>query len=236
MAVQELGRVFKAEISPVIAEDGIRDICRTVFHGGIGFIVTLNQVKILIHGLDFRIVRPFQDTGLNPERFIAVYGAHVLFPDVSELGNPVNLAVILADLIPFRIGVEILDVGIFIQVIIQGNQGACLIQLNLSVAAVYEVRVFTAGNHGPHSFLCGLACQPGFFDFSACDFGNFSLYFVVIVDFRTRNCKKCGKFLYGSVVCRCGRAFCPGSGACGRSAGIRAVPAACQKGNGHGGS
>ena len=59
MPIQELGSVFQTEISPVIAEDGIRDVCRSVFHGRICFVIAFNEVKILIHCFHFRITGPF---------------------------------------------------------------------------------------------------------------------------------------------------------------------------------
>ena len=143
-----------------------------------------------------------------------MYGAHVFFPDISELGNPVDFSVFLTYLIPFRIGIELLDVRVFIQIIIQGYKSSGFIQLNLSVAAVYEIRVFPAGDHCSHGFLGGLACQPGFLDSGTCDIRDSSLYFVVVIDLCSGNGKECGVFPNALALCFAG-AFL-GSAASGR--------------------
>ena len=93
ITVQEEGSVLKAEISPVIGEYLIADICCAVFHCGVCFDIAVDNVEILIESLDLRIVSPLKNLNLYPECLIVVNCLCIIEPAVAELRNDVNVAV-----------------------------------------------------------------------------------------------------------------------------------------------
>src|SRR5699024_9271773 len=77
VAVQELGRVLQAEVTPVFAQDGVGDVLGAVLHRRVLGDVALEQVEVLVHRADLGVARPFQNADLNPERFVVVGGGHI---------------------------------------------------------------------------------------------------------------------------------------------------------------
>jgi hypothetical protein len=153
IAIEEFRSILEAEITPVIAKNGVADIRRTVLHLRVSLQITLNQIKILIHCRNLRVIRPFQNAALNPECFVVMYSFIRLPPKATELRDVVDVAMYLFDLRPLQFCKHVLDVRILVNFVIQFNECASLNQLRSRIATLNEIRVIVAGNQSTDSFF-----------------------------------------------------------------------------------
>ena len=73
------------------------------------------------------------------------------------------------------------------------HDGAVIVQGNRVASAT--------GDHGTHSFICGLSGQPSLFYFGAYLLCDQLLHFIVVIDLRSRYRKKCGEFFDACFFC-----------------------------------
>ena len=103
------------------------------------------------------------------------------------------MSVVLSEFIPLFVGIILFDVGVFVNVVIPGNQRPCVVEGFHCVAAVDEIRVLSPSHDGAHSLAGCLSGQPCLFHFSPGLFCNNLFDFIVVIFLRAGNCKECGK-------------------------------------------
>ena len=114
--------------------------------------------------------------------------------DILELLNPVNMSVILSQLVPFFVGIISLNIGVVIQIIIQRHKCSCLIELTHSVSAVNKIRIFASGDQGANCLGSRLAGKPCLIHFHPGLFCDDLLNFIVVINLRSGNGEESCKF------------------------------------------
>ena len=116
IAVKIHRRAFNTVISPVVAKRRIGNYGLTVRHLGICLSISFENIEILVKRLYLRVTRPLKNTDLDPESSTVVNGFSVHSIVVIENVCPVNMSVVLAEHIPFGIGIKFLKIRIDLKI------------------------------------------------------------------------------------------------------------------------
>ena len=115
----------------------------------------------------------------------------LIFPIlVLEHVCPVNMSVILAERFPLCIRIHFLDIRIFVNIIVPGNQSSRIVQGLHGIAAVDKIGIFPSCNNGTDGFRICLSGQPGFLYSDAGLLCYNFLHIVSVINFRIRHCRK----------------------------------------------
>ncbi len=106
-AHQVLNRVKQAERAPVFAQDDKTFVLLALFIGRISCHIALNQIKVLVHGLDDGVVYPREHLFLDEEGGAVDIVHGIIFGVVvaAVVGDDEELALVIQQ--TFRVGLDV---------------------------------------------------------------------------------------------------------------------------------
>ena len=92
------------------------------------------------------------------------------------------MSILLTEFIPFLFCQKFLNIGIFVNIVVQRYQRACIIELCTSVTAINKIRILASCNQCADCLLCSLPCEPCLLYLHAGLFRNELLDLIVVVN------------------------------------------------------